>query len=173
MNHLNEGQGVMKIPLWEAGPQTHGWTWKKNSCFEVDQNVVMFQMFDSNWKTLVYFKGAKIQVVLNWCLVVIILSVSCLSLIKWGTLSSSVLSFCLSLSLSVLCFVAKARSPAACCTYFWGVWSLERRSHTNASLRWRETPERCGQWEGPWRGTRWVRLTLIDRFLSYLLCLVK
>lgn len=117
--------------------------------------------------------------VVKMCLTVVLLSSASQSavsvwLIKWGTLSSSVLSpLSPSLVLPVLGFVAKTRSPAACCTYFWRMWSLERRSRTNASLRWRETPERCGRWEGPWGGTRWVWLTVIDRLLSYLLYLVR
>lgn len=122
------------------------------------------------------FISKVVKNVLNCCLVVISPSQSAVSvwLIKWGTLSSSVLSLLSpSLVLPVLGFVAKTRSPAACCAYFWGMWSLERRSRTSASLRWRETPERCGQWEGPWGGTRWVWLTVIDRLLSYLLYLVR
>lgn len=79
--------------------------------------------------------------------------------------------FCLSPFLSVLCCVAKMRSPAECSTYFWRMWSLERRSRINASLRWRETPKRCGQWEGLWGRTRWVWLTLIDKADFCLYCL--
>lgn len=101
------------------------------------------------------------------------ISVSWVWLIKWGTLSLCSFPLSGAPSLSVLCFVEKTRSPAACCRYFWGMWSLERQSPTNASLRWRETPERRGRWEGPWGGTRWVWLTLIDKLLSCLLYFVS
>lgn len=85
-------------------------------------------------------------------------------------LNEELLSVC-SLPPSLLCG-EKTRSPAACCRYFWGMWSWERLSPTNASPRWRETPERCERWEGPWGRTRWVWLTLIDRFLSSCFVLV-
>lgn len=162
-------KGSHTEPFWRrTGPHVVGHYEKlrRSNCRDASN-------FWFKFRTLVYFKGVKSWL---WITVVILSSPSQSAVwvwfIKWECFASSVLSFCLPL-FSVLFFVAKMRSPAACCRYFWGMWSLERRSRTNASLRWWETPERCGRWEGPWGGTRWVWLTLIDRLLSYLLYLVK